>query len=99
MPAPMFSPKKSKVFNKSNFPSTTTNQNKCKMKNIFTFSKNKLGRQKSQENHCNLKQNGNGPISMSTINEFSSVEEIHFMFVQISQSKKQFFEKYEKIKK
>jgi CCR4-NOT transcription complex subunit 6 len=99
MPASMVSPKKSKVFNKSNFPSTTTNQNKSKIKNIFTFSKNKLGRQKSQENHCYLKQNINGPMPLSTINEFSSVEEIHFMFVQISQSKKQFFEKYEKIKK
>ena len=99
MPASMVSPKKSKVFNKSNFPSTTTNQNKSKIKNIFTFSKNKLGRQKSQENHCYLKQNINGPMPLSTINEFSSVEEIHFMFVQINQSKKQFFEKYEKIKK
>ena len=99
MPVSMVSPKKSKVFNKSNFPSTTTNQNKSKIKNIFTFSKNKLGRQKSQENHCYLKQNINGPMPLSTINEFSSVEEIHFMFVQINQSKKQFFEKYEKIKK
>ena len=98
MPTSMVSPKKSKFFNKNNFfPSTTTNQNKCKIKNIFTFSKNKLGRQNSQENQCNLKQNENGP--MSTIKEFNSVEEIHFMFVQINQSKKQFFEKYEKIKK
>jgi len=94
---PMVSPKRSKVFNKSNFPSTTTNQNKSKIKNVFTFSKNKLGRQKSQENHCSLKQNENGPLN--TIHEFNSVEEIHFMFVQMCQNEKQFFEKYEKIKK
>ena len=92
MQTSMVSPKKSKIFNKSNFPSTTTNQNKCKIKNIFTFSKKTLGRQKSQENHCILKQSE----TMSTINEFNSVEEIHFMFVQINQSKKQFFEKLPK---
>ena len=99
MPTTMVSPKKSKIFNKSSSPSTTTSQNKCKIKNVFTFSKNKLGRQKSQENYCYLKQNGSGPIALNTINEFNSVEEIHFMFVQLNQSKKQFFEKYEQIKK
>ena len=91
-----FSPKKSKFFNRNNFPSTTKNNNKNKNKiiNNFTFIKNKNGMHRSQENFYKNKLQ-----EIEYIKEFHNVEEIHFMFVQMNQSKKYFFEKYDINKK
>ena len=78
--------KNGNLFNKKNFPSSTTNKNQTKK---IIIPKNKKRNNKSQENYYKLKINEVEPI-----NEFDSVEEIHFMFVQINQRKKNFFNKY-----
>ena len=90
----IISPEKNNIFNRNNFPSTTKNNNKFIITNTFNFSKNKYGMQRSQENFYKNKIQEIEPI-----NEFDSVEEIHFMFVQMIQNKKRFFEKYDINKK
>ena len=79
--------KTTKFFNKNNFPSSTTNKNGIKK---IIIPKNKKRSNKSQENYYKLKIKEVEPNK-----EFDSVEEIHFMFVQINQSKKSFFNKYD----
>ena len=83
--------KEEKHLSKKNFPSSTTNKNKnTKIK--FTFTKYKKRSNKSQENIYKSK------ISESeAIKEFDSAEEIHFMFVEMNQRKKKFFQKHEDI--
>ena len=77
--------KTTNFFNKNNFPSSTTNKNGTKK---IIIPKNKKRSNKSQENYYELKIKEVEPNK-----EFDSVEEIHFMFVQINQSKKRFFNK------
>ena len=83
--------KEEKHLSKKNFPSSTTNKNKnTKIK--FTFTKYKKRSNKSQENIYKSKIN-----ESEAINEFDSVEEIHFMFVEMNQRKKKFFKNHEDI--
>ena len=57
---------------------------------MFTFPKyKKRNNNKSQEKYLKLKI-----YEKETINEFDSVEEIHFKFIEINQRKNEFFEKY-----
>jgi hypothetical protein len=65
--------------------SSTTNNSKKKMKKA-TYNKYKKRKTKSQENDYKV------GISENDI-DFKSVEEIHFIFVQMYQKKKAFFEK------
>lgn len=81
-----FSQREEKNVIKKNFPSSTTNKNN---EIRFTFTKYKKRNNKSQENifyKSKIKES-------EEINEFDSVEEIHFMFVEITQKKKNFFQK------
>ena len=85
------SSKISKKYNQSSFknyfPSSFSN---LKSK-IFGFpKKKKRDNNKSQVKNLNLKSYENA----KAINEFDSVEEIHFKFIEINQRKNEFFEKY-----
>lgn len=86
------SPKKTKLFNKK--PFNATNKNKTKKKIDFIIPKIKKRTHRSQENYSI-----NKIYEIEPIEEFDSVEEIHFMFVQLNQNKKQFFEKNDGNKK
>ena len=70
--------------------SSTTNNSKKKSKKE-TYTKYKKRKTKSQENDYKLGINENDI-------DFKSVEEIHFIFVQMYQKKKEFFEKNRKNK-
>ena len=79
-------PLKEKNYSKKNFPSSTTNKDKEKE---ITYTKYKKRSNKSQENIYKSKI-----YESDAINEFDSVEEIHFMFVEMNQRKKNFFQKH-----
>ena len=91
MNIPLIPLKEEKHFSKNNFPSSTTNKNKNK-EIKFTFTKFKKRSNKSQENIYKSKI-----YESDALNEFDSVEEIHFMFVEMNQRKKKFFKNYEDI--
>ena len=76
-----------KIIIKNNF---TPIDKHCKIKKIKKEAspKYKKRRVKSQENNCKIEINYS-----NNIGQFKSVEEIHFLFVYISQKKKEYFEK------
>ena len=71
---------------KKNIWPSTNNNSKNKQIKKETFAKYKKRKTKSQENSYKFGINENEA-------DFKSVEEIHFIFVQISQRKKEFFKK------
>lgn len=75
-----------KNFNGNICPSTTRNSKKKKIKRDLCHKYNKRKTKSQDNNNCKIGIN-------NTISEFKSVEEIHFIFVQINQKKKAFFEK------
>ena len=66
--------------------SNNNSKNKIIKKEKETYPKYKKRTTKSQENMYNIEISEN-------VDNFKSVEEIHFIFVQISQRKKEFFKK------
>ncbi len=81
--------------NKNVCPSTTRNSKKKKIRKVIYNKSNSQNHNNNNNTKRKTKNKENNyKIGINnSINEFKSVEEIHFIFVQINQKKKAFFER------